>query len=224
VLLPSAYRPLLLERCLNSLFENLPNCETRVVVSVMYDDLESVKVVSRFPVVYAARVPYEYERGAIYGWNKCLAQEPLSDLYSLSSDDVIYHSGWHEQSLSLLDGLGGYGLIGYNDTYSDGNIYAGHFLVSRDFLIDQVGGCIYPPLYKSWWCDREISDIAQNLGCYAWSTESIVRHCNYEFVNAHPDQVSLDAYPLHEDDHQLYLKRKSEGFPTTWQPILKRQP
>lgn len=220
VLLPSAYRPHHLARCLTSLLSGERALDLRIVVSLIDDDEESAPLLTEIPCNVVLRSAKEYQRGAVYGWNKCLSYAPDCDVYVLAADDLVFQPGWIDFALIELDALGGHGLIGLNDMSSDGNLYAAHWLADRQFLIEHNGGVMYPPLYRSWWADREVSDIAQMAQCYRWARLALVEHFNYTFDKSPLDRTYRDAMANYDHDRELYHRRKADEFPKTWEPIL----
>lgn len=223
LLLPSAYRPLILKECLDSLFANTPRDKCDTFVSIFLDDRPSMDVISDYDlagVTYRDRA--EYDSGAIYGFHKLLAYHPDYQYYVIASDDLIFHSNWYSAAKYAMRKMHGYGLVGFNDTHSDGNEYAGHFMVSRDFLIDWHGGEIFPPLYKSWWCDREITDIAKLHNCYTFAEDAVVEHRNHAWHGIKHDKIYADAELNYDRDYATYQRLKTSGFPVEWEPVLVR--
>ncbi len=220
ILLPSAYRPHALARCLASLLESKPFMDMRIVVSLIDDDDESKRLLVDIPCEVVVRSTDEYQRGAVYGWNKCLRYAPGFDLYVLAADDLVFQPGWLMHALSDLDALGGHGLIGLNDMSSDGEVYAAHWLADRQFLIEHNGGVMYPPIYCSWWADREVTDIAQQAGCYRWARAALAEHFNYSFGKSEVDRTYREAMANYDCDRNLYYGRKANRFPKTWKPII----
>lgn len=225
VLIPSAYRRNELVRCLNSLqtSEDWPGMPINsvVVVSPVDDDRPTLDFLEANHIPQIVRTRGEYALGAIYGWNTCLMLANDADLFVLAADDLVFHPNWFTFALDELNRMGGSGLVGFNDMSSDGTVYAGHWLADRNFIINHLGGTMYPPMYKSWWCDRETTDIAQSEGLYTWSARSLVEHYNYGFHKSQVDRTYRDAMPNYDDDEKLYRARKLAGFPKDYDPILR---
>src|SRR5512139_1819392 len=186
ILLPSAYRPRELARCLDSLSNNLPD-DAIIVTSVVEDDVVSMVVLTDFGTQVVLRSHEEYERGAVYGWNQCLTWALDCEVYVLAADDLVFSPESIVEALAALERMGGGGLVGFNDRHSDGETYAAHWLADRQFLIEHNGGVMYPPMYRSWWADREVTDKAKTLGRYAWARAAIVEHHNYTFGKSEID-------------------------------------
>jgi hypothetical protein len=211
LLLPSAYRARQLwpavRMALNSTDRPLEIC-----VSIVATDSDSVALSHRLPVVLDVRTYEEYQRGAVYAWNKLL-RRASGDVIALWADDLVPQSGWIDHALAELDRIGGHGLIGLNDLSSDGNEYAAHWLADRSFIKNELGGVMYPPAYKSWWCDREVTDRAKALDLYSWAKSATVEHLNYTFGKSQLDRTYREAGLNYEADRLLYEQRKAAGFP-----------
>lgn len=227
ILIPSAYRRNELVRCVNSLiFSEDWDCllvDATVVVSPVEDDEQTLMYVAKNSdnLAEIVRTKEEYARGAIYGWNTCLFRAQDADLFVLGADDLVFHPNWLTFALRELDAMGGNGLVGFNDMTSDGNVYAGHWLATREFIVNHLGGVMYPPMYKSWWCDREVTDIAKAAGLYRWSERSLVEHFNYGFNKSNVDRTYREAMPNYDADEKLYRARQLAGFPKDYEPILR---
>jgi hypothetical protein len=215
VLLPSANRPHNLERCLDSAIG-----EADVYISVMLDDERSGDIAWGCGKVtqYFTRSQQEYEYGAVYAWNQLLSFAPHYDNYVLGADDLIFEAGWLAAAKRALTYIGGHGIVALNDGNDTGDIYAAHWLTTKMFIDTQLGGVMYPPMYKSWWCDREISDIAKAQNKYIYARDAVVKHKHYSFGTAPIDETYTDAMRNYQADEVTYLTRKAQGFPR-WENI-----
>ncbi len=219
LLLPSAYRAQNLARCLRMLYSTLDDNQVEILISCVEDDAESIAVVGGYqPVQLLIRTIAEYQRGVIYAHNE-LARRSTGDALACFADDLLPSDHWLTNCLRHLERMGG-GVVGYNDLYSDGSVYAAHFVVARSFLVQHMGGVLFPPHYYCWWCDREISDKAQALGLYAWAQDAIVEHRHYSFGKVSIDRTYADAIPHHEQDRVLYETRKTQNFPIDYEAVL----
>jgi glycosyltransferase involved in cell wall biosynthesis len=218
LLLPSAYRGRQLYQAINVLLDSVDR-QIEICVSVVQDDYDSMNLIRAFNVLLNLRTFDEYNRGAVYAWNK-LYKKSGGDVVVLWADDLVPQDGWLDHALSVLDEMGGHGLVGLNDLSSDGEVYAAHWLADRRFIADELGGVMYPPMYKSWWCDREVTERAQKLGLYRWAKRAIVDHNNYTFGKSQMDRTYRDARENYEADRMLYEQRKAAGYPLDW---IKRE-
>ena len=171
----------------------------------------SQEAIRGMPIPRHIRTVDEYERGAVYAWN-LLMRLATGDVLALWADDLLPYSGWSDAALDALDEMGGHGVVGFNDLASDGEEYAAHWLADRRFVEEHLGGVMYPAVYKSWWADREVTDIAKSLGCYRWCREAVVEHFNYTFGKSAADKTYLDAAMNYEADRAVYEQRKAVGF------------
>jgi len=210
ILLPSAYRAQQLRRAVELIRETTPQ-PVEILVSVVEDDRMSQEAIRGMPIPRHIRTVDEYERGAVYAWN-LLMRLATGDVLALWADDLLPYSGWSDAALDALDEMGGHGVVGFNDLASDGEEYAAHWLADRRFVEEHLGGVMYPAVYKSWWADREVTDIAKSLGCYRWCREAVVEHLNYTFGKSAADKTYLDAAMNYEADRAVYEQRKAVGF------------
>lgn len=217
ILLPSAYRARQLRRALDMLLDST-NHPLEVCVSTVADDISSLSVIMDYRLTLYMRSVNEYQRGAVYAWNR-LAEIASGDVLVLWADDLVPEYGWLEKALTHLDMLGD-GLIGLNDLHSDGNIYAAHWLTTRHYLLAHCGGVMYPPCYKSWWADREVTDKAISLGRYIWAQDAIVEHNNYTFGASKIDDTYRAAMQNYDADEALYNARKAQGFPIDYEAVM----
>lgn len=218
ILLPSAYRAMKLIGTIDMLLDSVGNQKVEILVSVVSDDYASQNITRNLPVLLDVRSVGEYERGAIYAWNK-LARRATGDVLALWADDLMPEPGWLDRALAYLDVVEG-GLVGFNDLYSNGNEYAAHWLASRRFLVNVCGGVMYPPHYTAWWADREWTDRAKALGQYVWASDAVVEHRNYTFGVSELDDTYRAAQPYYAADEATYKTRKAAGFPNDYQAVM----
>jgi hypothetical protein len=220
IILPSAYRPHKLDNALTTMGATLDGEDVEVLVSCIEDDAESIQIVRNHHFVDRLwlRTREEYEFGSIWAFNE-LTRRSSGDVIAEVDDDQIFHPGWLRHALRELDRLGG-GLVAFNDLKSDGNEYAAHFIVSRDFLIQYMGGVMWPPMYKAWWCDREMSEIAKAVGKYAWAQDAVVEHNHWSFGLSGVDETYRAGKTHHDSDFAIWQQRRAEHYPITWEPII----
>src|SRR3989304_1957784 len=100
ILLPSAYRAQQLRRAVELIREKTP-LPFEILVSVVEDDRMSQAAILGMPMLRHIRTVDEYERGAVYAWNK-LAKLATGDVLALWADDLLPGSGWAEAALGAL--------------------------------------------------------------------------------------------------------------------------
>lgn len=219
LLLPSAYRAHNLMGCLNAMLSTLDGNGIELLMSCVEDDTLSITIAESYKADrLVIRTKDEYQNGFVWIVNE-LASQATGDVLALMADDLNCHEHWLMRCLDRLDRQGG-GLVGFNDLSSNGDEYAAHFIVDRRFLVESMGGVLYPPQYFCWWCDREISDKAQAAGLYAWAREAIVEHRHYSFGKAAIDQTYADAMQHYDNDLWLYRTRKAANFPLDYEAML----
>ena len=216
ILLPSAYRHHNLGRSLHALFDTIGNNSVEVLISLVDDDDHSLAVLEGLPVCVYFRMWDEYNKGAVYAWNN-LASRSSGDVLALWADDLYPQAGWLDRALRYIDD--GFGLVGFNDLNTDGDVYAAHWCASRDWL-NQIGGVMYPPQYYCWWSDREMTERAQSARKYVWGQDCIVEHRHYSFGSAPIDSTYQQAMPYYPIDERIYIERKAMGYPIDYQPVM----
>jgi hypothetical protein len=139
-----------------------------------------------------------------------------------AGDDVVFLDYWLDRALSYTADRDGPSLVSLNDGVTDFKDYAAHWLASRSFLDKFVGGYAYPPVYRTWWCDRELSDIAKREGCYFPAQDARIEHRHYSLGLSEQDATYRGAMGNYDPDEKLYRERKLKNFPITWKPAVRR--
>ena len=146
----------------------------------------------------------------VNGFNMAyLSHRGLADWYVLGADDQVYQENWLQAALDVADATGA-AVIGMNDGHTPLEQYAPHFMVSSQYIEIYQDGWMVPPVYQSWWFDREICERANLAGLYAPAWESMVEHCHPDWGTAEMDDTYQEAWPTHDKDFRLYLSRKNE--------------
>jgi hypothetical protein len=211
LLIGSAYRANQLRRTLDALLSTVDR-PVELCISLIDNDFDSHAVIRGLNAVYMPRTFEEYGRGAIYATNK-LYRRSSGSIIALWADDLMPQAGWLDQALEALDSIGGDGIVGYND--GSGDTFAAHFMITRPY-VRAHGDLIFPPMYRSWWCDREMSEIARREGKFAITPRPIVTHNTHLLGRSENDRTYRDAALNHEADRLLYEQRKAAGFPPDW--------
>lgn len=219
ILLPSAYRPQSLDRCLHMLYSTVDDNPIEVLISCVEDDIASIRVAKSYqPDRLYIRTVEEYGRGATWITNE-LGRLSSGDVVAIMADDLVPNEHWLTRCLTHLVVQDG-GIVGFNDLSSDGTVYMAHGIVARSFLIEQMGGTVYPPQYFCWYGDREMSDKAQAIGLHTWARDAVVEHLHYSFGKAEIDRTYAEAIPHYKADQVLYETRKAQGFPIDYEAVL----
>lgn len=146
---------------------------------------------------------------AVQGWNRLYMAVSIScHWFVLGADDIIWQPGWLEAALDVAHKTGAQ-VIGLNDGgHTDMTKYAAHYMADKSFCEEVLNGNLVPPVYQSWWFDREVCEVARTLGVYAPAWQAVAEHTHPDWGNAERDDTYNLAWPLHDVDRAVYLKRK----------------
>lgn len=221
-LIPTFYRPAGLKRVLSSLRKTAPSVDICVISE--RDDFTASEIAFEYDAKYCFT---EKERqGCIYAWNECLKAAPDYPAYFLAADDNEFMPNWHEECLKVLkEQLNNSGFVGINDKRKDSNgiksgrVHPTAYLMTRDFIIDYVGGVVCIPHYTADWTDVEISLRARKANKFAYAQNAIVIH---HWRSAFDLGYQL-ADRRRAESHLIFQKRYRQGFPDDFEPILKKE-
>jgi glycosyltransferase involved in cell wall biosynthesis len=138
--------------------------------------------------------------------------------FGLGADDIYFHPGWLEALWPMLETHDG-GIIGLNDGATSWQRvgFATHFVASRRFCVEQLGGVFIPPVYGHGMVDVEVCRVAQSRGLFTYCHDALVEHL-------HPDwgKVATDALYSRDlsSDERLFTAREAAGFPVEWEPVV----
>lgn len=221
VLFPTTGRPDRAERCLRQLRETTKEHDVEIVAAVDADP-ETARVIGGLvdTLIYAP-----HYRGCSAAWNSCLA-ESNGDPVVLAADDLVWREGWLEAALiELYDFEDGWGLVGFNDgNMSDEGGPWGplstHYLMSRRFVVEVLGGVVAWDCYRHSFNDVEANERARAAGRYKWCEEARVEHEHWVFgsrAQDHTDRRSLDDHPASE---AAFIGRRKRGFPNEYDAVI----
>lgn len=212
ILLPTLGRAVQLrERMLDLLQQPTPpGVELAVVLSIVESDTATIDTAVALTreynnVFFTIRAP---GTTAVQGWNLAyqFAQRYfMADWFVLGADDIVWHNGWLDAAVAAITPETD--VIGLNDLHTNLEQYAAHYMVSAAFCRDQLAGNIAPPVYLSWWFDREVCDIARRAGVYTPAWEAVAEHRHPDWHNAAMDETYKAAWPKHDIDRATYLAR-----------------
>lgn len=134
------------------------------------------------------------------------------------NDDLTLYPNWREE-VERTPNTGFVGL--YEGITWTTNV--GMFAVARELALRVLGGVIYPPCYRSWWADHEVCDRIRAAGAYAVTKAVVAYHYHHSLGRSPDDAVYARGKQWHAQDEQTYKRRKREGFPITWAPVLQEQ-
>lgn len=174
-------------------------------------------------------VVYGNSKSKIEAVNADMDHAPEYDIILLASDDMVpEEKGYDEIIRQKMERL-------YPDTDGVLWFFDGY---RRDFNTLCILGkkyyerfnYIYHPSYKSFWCDNEFTDVANQLGKQTFIDKIIIRHIHPDWIqrdeatakmyeNIHKtngsgiDQTFIKNLPFEQLDARNYHQRKEAGFP-----------
>lgn len=222
IVIPSMNRP-----------ERLMACVTRALCTTVGHDVEVIAVIDcdaasrdllaglgddRVRVLFN-----ETRRGAIACWNQGL-DAARGNILVFGNDDCYWGDGWLDAALAAhREQLGGYGLVGFNDGYQDGNVLAVQYLFDRQFCIDHLGGVMAYPVYEFYCNDTESNARAKRAGRFVWCREALVQHHHWTRPGQnHKDSLDAENEPKAQRDMALFAQRERAGFPDDFERVLPR--
>lgn len=221
IIMPSRGRAAQLERNVTALINQaLPSSVDVLIVALCIEvtDSASINVARKLQRLYpfesvTISLVYRPENTTcVQGFNAGYsALKGAADWYVLGSDDQVYGEGWLKAALDVAAATTA-DVVGLNDGHTNIEQYAPHFMMRAAFIENEMGGFMAPPLYKSWWFDREVCEIAREKGLYAPAWEAHVEHCHPDWGTAEMDATYEAAWQLHDQDKALYMSRKEENY------------
>lgn len=125
-------------------------------------------------------------------------------------DDTIPQPGFLNAALEKMASLpDGWGLVALNDGIHNGAL-ATHWLASKRLLDHLPDGQFFNTAYRHCFCDRELTDIARELGRYAYAENAKIIH-DHPHVTGQPyDEGYKKAYAVDAfmADQRTYRARK----------------
>ena len=216
VLIPSVGRPAQLAERVGSLLVRrpLPAVYLEVVLAIPMSDTASLAAAARLsmgPMPYATRLHIALRRPdttAVEGWNvayRYIESICAPDWFVLGADDLVWPEGWLEAALCIAAETGAQ-VIGLGDDNVNLDDFSAHYMASRLWCEEQLGGNIAPPEYAAWWFDREVSQRAQKMGLYAPCWNAHLQHTHPMYGTAEMDDTYRRGYALHDADKALYQR------------------
>jgi glycosyltransferase involved in cell wall biosynthesis len=151
-------------------------------------------------------------RGSSRAWNDAL-RHAKGDPLVLAADDLDWQPGWLDAALECLQGFpGGWGLVGFNDGHW-GPELSTHYLMSRRFVVDVLGGVVAWEAYRHSFNDREANARAQAVGRYAWCENARVLHRHWLFGDRPQDATDTRLLGEHPESQRRFDERQAAGWP-----------
>jgi glycosyltransferase involved in cell wall biosynthesis len=211
VLLATMGRPEKARACVQSIKDTTENVE--IVVALDGPGAETLRGMGC--VVDHADEP----RGSSKAWNDALALS-TGDPVVLAADDLEFRPGWLEAALKTLSEFpGGWGFVGFNDGHW-GEELSTHYLMSRRFIVEHLGGVIAWDCYRHSFNDREANERARRAGRYAWCEDAHVLHRHWIFGDRPQDATDARLLGEHPESQRRFDERQAAGFPDEQEAVI----
>jgi hypothetical protein len=136
-------------------------------------------------------------------------------------DDVRFHEGWLDAARKLSDR---FDVIGTNDSVPPrtrnpkvaSGAHADHFFVRRAYVMEHGAslegeGILAPEVYRHWYVDKEIVELARARGVFTPCLDSIVEHLHPGYdgneTARHADPTYMVAVEHGADDAKTFKER-----------------
>lgn len=220
IVIPSMNRPERLEACVRQTLATAGHLDIEIVVviDVCRDSADRLLALGDDRV----RVQLNAQRrGAIACWNQGLAMA-RGPLYVFFNDDCYPQEGWLDAAIQAhTDQLDGYGVVGFNDGYQDGNRLSVQYLFDRQFCVDHLGGVMAYPAYRFYCNDTEANARAKRAGRFFWCRGAVVQHNHWSRPGQqHKDELDRENEPKAQLDEALFRQRQAHGFPNNFEAVL----
>jgi glycosyltransferase involved in cell wall biosynthesis len=226
ILLATTGRSDAAKACVQSAVETTGGHEVEIVVAVDCD-VETVRALESYGRVVRDAVQGvhieidsrdEY-RGSSRAWNDALALS-TGDPVVLAADDLEFRPGWLEAALETLSAFpGGWGFVGFNDGHWRDELST-HYLMSRRFIVEHLGGVIAWDCYRHSFNDREANERAKRAGRYAWCEDAHVPHRHWIFGERPQDSTDTRLLGEHGESQRIFDERQAAGFPDEQEAVI----
>jgi glycosyltransferase involved in cell wall biosynthesis len=159
-------------------------------------------------------------RGSSRAWNDALALA-TGDPIVLAADDLEFEPGWLDAALETLAQFeDGWGLVGFNDGHW-GPELSTHYLMSRRFIVEVLGGVVAWDCYHHSFNDREANARAVAAGRYAWCENARVYHRHWLFGDRMQDGTDTRMLGGHQESERRFYERQAAGFPNDYKAVIR---
>lgn len=146
---------------------------------------------------------------------KHMAAKARNDLVMFLGDDTVPQPDFLLNALLTMEKLAdGWGLVGLNDGFQNGNYLATHWLGSKK-LLPLIDGEFFHTGYWHCFCDRELTQRALELKKYTWAVDAKIDHLNPIVDKNIPltdDYRKVYSPEWYYHDQVLFWKRKRNGW------------
>lgn len=221
ILLATTGRPEKAEAFARDLIATTEGHEIELVVAVDADKETPRRLVSMIlPDRVRLVVDHRGEhRGSSRAWNDALAASN-GDPVVLAADDLEWQPGWLAAALKCLAEFpDGWGLVGFNDGHWGAELST-HYLMSRRFVAEVLGGVVAWECYRHSFNDREANARAHAAGRYAWCEDARVLHRHWIFGDRPQDSTDTRLLGEHPESQRAFDERQAAGFPNDYEAVI----
>jgi glycosyltransferase involved in cell wall biosynthesis len=221
IIIPSTGRKDRLVACLKGLIATTQGLNVEIICVIDHDQ-ESRAAVNKTLKGHKHRIDYSEEyRGNTTAWNAGLILSG-GDYIVFAADDLQWGENWLQESLRVMhdsfDEKGG--LVGFNDLHWNGNQLATHYIMSRPFIVDVLGGVIAWDFYRHSFNDLETNERAKRAGRFAWAEKAVVKHDHWTFGDRPQDETDQRWLGHWQAASDIYEQRKAQGYPSNYLPVI----
>lgn len=196
------------ERCVSELRDTVTGHDLEIVAAVDHDPETRDRLQ---PIVDILDYQDEY-RGNSRAWNDAL-RLANGDPVVFAADDLSWQPGWLNAALAqLAEFPEGWGLVGFNDGHWGAELST-HYLMSRRFIREVLGGVVAWDFYPHSFNDLEVNERARGADRYAWCEDARVYHVHWLFGDRPKDETDTRTLGEHAQAEQVYKERRAAGFP-----------
>ena len=222
ILLATADRPEMARACIESIVATTAGYPVELVIAIDGPETQEYpyRIWDNLPMIHSILVDHRTEyRGGPQAWNDALALS-TGDPVVLAADDLEFQPGWLEAALAkMAEHEDGWGFVGFNDGVW-GEDLSTHYMMSRRFIVECLGGVIAWPCYAHSFIDREANERARRAGRYAWAEDARVVHRHWTFGSRQQDATDTRRLGEHPESQRIFALRASEGFPDNYPPVI----
>ena len=204
-------------RCLR---KSEPNLNRLEIIAVVEEDHDTAVAIEKQGIVNSLIEKHEHH-GPVYGWNEG-AKIATGDAFALMATDVWFLNDWRREALKKLKELNWNGVVGFNNCSGLGgqSTFAEHFLASRSFCMDVMGGVFVCPHYTHWYIDIEEYYRALKGGKYLYAENALVEHRHWRYKKANREDYAITCGCKQGEEKQIFDRRKEQGWPIDYEAIL----
>src|SRR3989339_735741 len=174
--------------------------------------MNSKEVRARLAKYENLEVYYGDSKSKIHACNRDMEWAPAYDILILVSDDMIPIKQNYDEIIvqEMLNNFPDYdGVLNFNGTVNGGNLNT-LAMLGRKFY--ERFNYIYHPIYKSFFCDLEMSIVSKILKKEAVIYNLIIEHQNPAFGKVKADRLFKKNHFYWHDDLKAFNKRLKKKF------------